>query len=78
MNANEQIGDKVKSDYFECTEKKSNAEKKPSNDHGKLEAMTSAVTKMADAISTQNNTHHGLEKLTVPNWEGNRNNYLEE
>jgi len=81
MNANKQIGDKVKSDYFECTErffvyqKKSNTEKKPSNDHGKLKAMTSAVTKMADVISTQNNTHHGLEKLTVPSWEGNRKNY---
>ena len=37
--------------------------------------MTSAVTKMADVISTQNNTHHGLEKLTVPSWERNRKNY---
>ena len=51
MNAIKQIGDKVKSDYFECTErfvvyqKKSYAEKKPSNDHGKLEAMTSAGNK---------------------------------
>ena len=72
MNANKQIGDKVKSNYFKSMErfvvyqKKSTTEKKPLNDHGKLEAMTSAVTKMADVISTQNNTHHGLEKLTIP------------
>ena len=53
MNANKQIGDQVKSDYFKCSErfivykKKCYAEKKPSSDHEKLEAMTCAVTKMA-------------------------------
>ena len=81
MSANKQIGDQVKSDYFKCSErfvvyqKKCNAEKKPSNDHAKLEAMTSAVTKMADVLSAQKNTNHGLEKLTVPNWDGSRKNY---
>ena len=81
MSANKQIGEQVKSDYFKCSErfvvyqKKCNAEKKSSNDHAKLEAMTSAVTKMADVLSAQKNTNHGLEKLTVPNWDGSRKNY---
>lgn len=65
MSANTQIGDKVKSDYLKYTErfvvyqKKSNAEKKLSNDHEKLETMTSAVTKMADALSSRKNASHG-------------------
>ena len=80
MSANKQIGDQVKSDYFKCSErfvvyqKKSYTEKKPSNDHAKLEAMTFAVTKMADVLSCQKNTNHGREKLTVPNWDGSRKN----
>ena len=78
MSANKQLGDQDKSDYLKCSEmfvvykKKCNAEKKPSNDHAKLEAMTSAVTKMADVLSSQKNTNHGLEKLNVPNWDGSR------
>ena len=81
MSANKQIGDQVKSYYFKCSErfvvyqKKCYAEKKPSSDHAKLEAMTFAVTKMADVLSSQNNTNHGLEKLSVPNWDGSRKNY---
>ena len=81
MSANKQIGDRVKTNYFKCSEKfvvyqkKCNAEKKPSNDHAKLEAMTFVVTKMADVLSSQKNTNHGLEKLTVPSWDGSRKNY---
>jgi len=37
--------------------------------------MASAVTKMTDVLSSQKNTNHGLEKLTVPNWDGSRKNY---
>jgi len=61
MSANKQIGDKVKSDYLKCTEKfaiyrkKCNADKKPFTDHEKLEAMTSAVRKMADVLGFQKN-----------------------
>ena len=81
MSANKQIGDQVKSDYFKCSErfvvyqKKCYAEKKPSSDHAKLEAMTFAVTKMADVLISLKNTNHGLEKLSVPNWDGSRKNY---
>ena len=75
MSANKQIGDKVKSDYLKCTEKfaiyqkKCNADKKPFTDHEKLEAMTSAITKMADVLGSQKNVNHGLEKLSVPTWD---------
>ena len=37
--------------------------------------MTSAVTKMASVLSSQKNTNHDLEKLTVPNWDGSRKKY---
>ena len=43
-----------------------------SNDHAKLEARTFALTKMADVLSSQEDTNHGLEKLTVPYWDGSR------
>ena len=78
ISANKQIGDQVKSDYFKCSErfivyqKKCNAEKKQSNDHTKLEAMTFAVTKLTDVLSAQKNTNYTLKKLTVSNWDGSR------
>jgi len=37
--------------------------------------MTSAVTKMADVLGSQNNVNHGLEKLSVPTWDGSRKSY---
>ena len=40
-----------------------------------LEAMTSTVTKMAAVLSSQKNTNHGLEKLTVLNWDGSGKNF---
>ena len=81
MSTNKQIGDKVKTDYLKCTEsfvvyqKKWKADKKLTDEHKKFDAMTFAVTKMADVLSTQKNVNHGLEKLTVPNWDGSRKNY---
>ena len=81
MGANKQIGDKVKSDYLKCTEKfvvyqkKCNADKKLFSDHEKLEAMTTAVAKMADVLGSQKNANHGLEKLSVPTWDGSRKSY---
>ena len=81
MSANKQIGDKAKSDYLKCTEKlaiyqkKCNADKKPFTDHEKLEAMTSAVTKMADVLGSQKNVNHSLEKLSIPTWDGCRKCY---
>ena len=81
MSANKQIGDKVKSDYLKCTEKfvvyqkKCNADKKPFSDHEKLEAMTTAVAKMVDVLGSEKNANHGLEKLSVPTWDGSRKFY---
>ena len=43
--------------------------------HDALEAMTTAVTKMADVLGSQKTASHGLEKLSVPTWDGNRKSY---
>ena len=37
--------------------------------------MAEAVTKMAEVLSSQKNVNHGLEKLSVPTWDGNRKTY---
>ena len=37
--------------------------------------MTTAVTKMADVLGSQKTASHGLEKLSVPTWDGNRKSY---
>ena len=68
---NQEIGDRAKANFLKCTEQfaiyqKSFAAEKPPLKHEALEAMTSAVTKMADVLSLQKNASHGLEKLSVP------------
>ena len=62
---------KIRSLSKEC-----NADKtEPFSDHEKLEAMTTAVTTMADVLGSQKNANHGLEKLSVPKWDGSRKSY---
>ena len=68
---NEEVFDKAKADFLKCAEQfaiyqKSFASEKPPFKHERLEAMTSAVTKLADVPSSQKNANHGLEKLSVP------------
>jgi hypothetical protein len=42
-----------------------------------IEAMTFALTKMAEALtSTKNDKINSLEKLSVPVWDGQRKSYL--
>ena len=43
--------------------------------HDALKAMTTAVTKMADVLGSQKIASHGLEKLSVLTWDGNRKPY---
>ena len=68
MSANKQIGD----EKFVVHQKKCNADKKPFSDHEKLEAMTTAVTKMAHVLRSQKNANypyrHGMvvESPTQP------------
>ena len=77
MNGEKQGRDKTKADYLKCTEsfavyqKKGNVVKPPFKLEA-LEEMTSAVTPMADVLGSQKNTNHGLEKLSVPTWDGSR------
>ena len=66
MSRNKQIGDKVKSEYLKCTEKFAVYQKKCSTDKKPF---------MADVLGSQKNVNHGLEKLSVPTWDGSRKSY---
>ena len=77
---NQETGDEAKANFLKCTEQftiyqKSFAAEKPPFKHEVLEAMTSAVTKMADVLSSQKKASHALEKLSVPTWDGFRKSY---
>ena len=67
--------------FQECTEKftvyKQTAcnFEKSSLKHDTFEVKTTAVTKMADVLGSQKTASHGLEKLSVPTWDGNRKSY---
>lgn len=77
---NKKAGEQVKSDYlqvirkFAAYQKKCNAEQESIHEEA-LEAMSSAVKKMADSLTKPRNTSHGIEKLTVPTWDGKRRSY---
>ena len=80
QTTNQEVFDKAKADLLKCAEQlaiyqKSFASEKPPFKHETLEAMTSAVTKMADVLSSQKNANHGLEKLSVPTWDGGRKSF---
>ena len=74
---NKKTGEKVKADYLKLTrtfatyKKKCNSVQESSQGDA-LEAMSSAVKKMADSLTKPKNTSHGIEKLTVPTWDGKR------
>ncbi|CAH3155537.1 unnamed protein product [Pocillopora meandrina] len=64
------IGDEAKANFLKCEEQfviyqKSFATEKPRFKHEALEAMTLAVTKMTNVLSSQKYASHGLEKLSV-------------
>ena len=44
-------------------------------EYNALDVMAEAVTKMAEVLGPQKNVNHGLEKLSVPTWDGNRKTY---
>lgn len=80
LKANQQVGDKVRSDFLKYSEifatyQKACNSQEPALKHDALEAMTTAVTKMADVLGSQKTASHGLEKLSVPTWDGNRKSY---
>ncbi|CAH3186279.1 unnamed protein product [Porites lobata] len=66
-----QVGDKVRGDFLKYSEifatyQKACNSQEPPLKHDPLEAMTTAVTKMADVLGSQKTASHGLEKLSVP------------
>ena len=71
LKANQQVEASVRVDFLKSSEifvscqKACNFEKS-SLKHDALEAMTTAVTKMADVLGSQKIASHGLEKLSVP------------
>ena len=80
MKVNQELGEKAKVDFLHCSEKfatyqKACRVKKSSVEHNALDVMAEAVTKMAEVLGSQRNVNQGLEKLSVPTWEGNRKTY---
>ena len=79
---NTKIGTQVKTYYLNCTKSFAEYQKKcylNKSEHksDSIEAMTVAVTKMAEALtSTKTDKINSLEKLSVPVWDGQRKSYL--
>ena len=70
----------VRVDFLKCSEIFANCQKacnfeKSLLKYDVLEAMTTAVTKMADVLGSQKIASHGLEKLSVPTRDGNEKSY---
>ena len=81
--ANQQVRDKVKGDFLKysdifATYQKACNSQEPLLKHDALKAMTTAVIKIADVLGSQKTAGHGLQKLSVPTWDGNRKSYEKE
>ena len=81
------LGDKVKADFLQIALKSAAYQKKQDSTETSskvsetlktltalMSSMTSAVTKMADALRPKPNTS-GLQQLLVPTWDGSRRSY---
>ena len=80
LKANQQVVDKVRGNFLKCSEIFATYQtacnfEQSSLKHDTFEAKTTAVTKMADVLGSQKTASHGLEKLSVPTWDGNRKSY---
>jgi hypothetical protein len=81
LSANQKVGESLKDNYLKvakaCTayQKKLSQPSPPTVNPDSLEAMTSAVTKMAEAMQVSKPSASGLEKLPVPTWDGSRRSY---
>ena len=78
-SANQKVGDKVKVDYLEIAQKyaayqKEHSLQKSIKSSWALEAIASAVKNRAENMSSKPNIS-GLERLSVPTWDGNRKSY---
>lgn len=81
LTSNQEVGEKLKNDYLQLAkayaayQKKLSSTKSSTENSESLEAMTSAVTKMAEAIEGSKSKASGLERLPVPSWDGGRRSY---
>ena len=80
LMATQQVRDKVRGDFLKysdifATYQKACNFQEPLLKHDVLKAMTRAATKIADVLGLQKTASHGLEKLSVPTWDGNRKSY---
>ena len=79
--AHKRIGDAVKEEYLKISKRfaayqKEVSSKKPQEETETLKAMTSAVLKMTETMSTGSKpSKSGLERLPVPSWDGSRRMY---
>ena len=77
---NQELGEKAKVDFLQCSEKfaiyqKACSVKKSSVEHNALDVMAEAKTRMAEVLGSQKNVSQGLGKLSVPTWDGNKKTY---
>ena len=81
LSANQKVGESLKENYLNVAkayavyQKKLSQSSPPTVNPDSLEAMTSAVTKMAEAMQGSKPSASGLEKLPVPTWDGSRRSY---
>ena len=79
LAANQKIGESLKVAYlkvakaFAVYQKSSTQPTATAPDA--LDAMTSAVTKMAEALQASKSDSRGLERLPVPTWDGSCRSY---
>ena len=76
LSAAQSIGEKIKADYIQVAktyaayQKKLSQSEVTSGGSETLEAMTSAVKKMAETMMSSKSKSSGLERLPVPTWDG--------
>ena len=81
LSAAQSIGEKIMADYIQVAktyaayQKKLSQSEVTSGGSETLEAMTSAVKKMAETMMSSKSKSSGLERLPVPTWDGRRRSY---
>lgn len=80
LSANQKVGESLKDTYLKVAKvyaayQKSSTQATATIPNS-LEVMSSAVTKMAEALqATKSGSSRGLERLPVPTWDGTRRSY---
>ena len=81
LTANQKIGEDLKNNYlsiaktYAAYQKKLSQPTTPTVNADSLEAMTSAVTKMAEVMQSLKSAAGRLKRLPIPTWDGSRRSY---